>query len=155
MILSNQVRCLKCGDTPFSTHRHDFRSCSCGAIAVDGGMDYLRRTGDLTAYEDMSIEFPDESAKIIVRALDQVIGDGTDYSPASLLMAVERSLIAEGIEVDRSKEGYNGAVDEAFASAVVWTAQNRRNGLGALCAVARFVRDAGGVWKFKEEPVYA
>ena len=147
MILSNQVRCHKCGGTPFSAHRHDFQHCGCGSIAVDGGMAYLRRAGDIRAYDEMSIIFPDEAATKIIYALDQVIGDGRDYSPTSLLMAVERSLAAEEITVDRSRETYQGAVDEAFASAVVWTAQNRRNGLGALCAVARYVRDAGGVWK--------
>ena len=57
MILSNQVRCKKCGDTPWSGHRHDFRRCKCGAIAVDGGMDYLRRVGEMhDMFEDNFIE---------------------------------------------------------------------------------------------------
>jgi hypothetical protein len=110
-------------------------------------MTYLRRVGDISAYDDMSIEFPDESANKIIYALDQVIGDGSSYGPASLLMAITRTLEAEGITVDRDREKHEGAVDEAFAAAVVWTSQNGRNGLGALCAVARYVRDAGGVWK--------
>lgn len=155
MILSNQVRCLKCGSTPFSAHRHDYRPCLCGAIAVDGGMAYLRRVGNLDAYEELSIEFPDEVAEPIIYALNQVIDDPHGYDPASLLIAVERSLEAGGVSVDRLHELHSGAIDEAFAAAVVWTHQNGRNGLGALCAVARYVRDAGGVWKFKEAPAYA
>jgi hypothetical protein len=114
---------------------------------VDGGMAYLRRVGDIAAYEDMSIEFPDECANIIIYALDQVIGKDGDYDPAALLLAVSRALEEVGITVDRSREQYAGDIDEAFVSAVVWTHQNKRNGLGALCAVARYVRDAGGVWK--------
>lgn len=60
MIISNQVECLKCGDRPFSAHRHDFKRCKCGAIAVDGGREYLRRVGDLNGYKDLSFEMPDE-----------------------------------------------------------------------------------------------
>lgn len=59
-ILSNQVRCKKCGDTPYSANVHDFRSCKCGAIAVDGGMEYLRRVGDFENAAEMSISVPDK-----------------------------------------------------------------------------------------------
>lgn len=54
-IIRNSARCKKCGEEIESRHRHDFRSCSCGAISVDGGRAYLRRVGDLTAFEDTSI----------------------------------------------------------------------------------------------------
>ena len=36
------IVCPKCGDTLFSRARHDFRYCSCGEVAVDGGFDYVR-----------------------------------------------------------------------------------------------------------------
>ena len=42
-IIRNSAKCLKCGDEIESTYRHDFKSCKCGAISVDGGKDYLRR----------------------------------------------------------------------------------------------------------------
>ena len=42
-IKANKARCRLCGDTIESTHRHDFRSCKCGEIYVDGGRAYLRR----------------------------------------------------------------------------------------------------------------
>jgi len=57
-ILSNKAQCRKCGDIIESKHRHDFVWCSCKAIAVDGGLDYLRRVGEpddlieLSKYED-------------------------------------------------------------------------------------------------------
>ena len=60
-ILSNQVECLKCGDRPFSAHRHDFSYCECGAVAVDGGMDYLRRLGLPEDYKELSITMSDEA----------------------------------------------------------------------------------------------
>jgi hypothetical protein len=64
MILQNQIRCNKCGDEPFSAHRHDFKFCKCGAVAVDGGMDYLRRVGEVHGgYTDMSYELDDAIVK--------------------------------------------------------------------------------------------
>jgi len=39
------VKCPKCGDTIFSRARHDWRPCTCGAIYVDGGFDYVRIGG--------------------------------------------------------------------------------------------------------------
>lgn len=38
----NRAKCAKCEDVIESTFRHDFVSCKCGAIFVDGGMDYFR-----------------------------------------------------------------------------------------------------------------
>jgi hypothetical protein len=39
----NAARCLLCGDTIESTHTHDFRTCSCGNVSVDGGPAYRKR----------------------------------------------------------------------------------------------------------------
>jgi DNA-directed RNA polymerase subunit N (RpoN/RPB10) len=51
-IKANRIRCLKCKEIIESKYRHDFRRCSCGAVAVDGGHDYLKRVGD--CYEELS-----------------------------------------------------------------------------------------------------
>jgi hypothetical protein len=45
MIIRNAAQCAKCGDIIESKHRHDFVSCSCGAIFVDGGREYIRSGG--------------------------------------------------------------------------------------------------------------
>ena len=42
-ITKNSAKCLLCGDVLVSEHRHDFKSCSCGNLSVDGGNDYIRR----------------------------------------------------------------------------------------------------------------
>lgn len=42
-IIRNAAECPKCHEIIESTHRHDFRSCSCGNISVDGGKEYIRR----------------------------------------------------------------------------------------------------------------
>ena len=55
-IISNKIRCNYCDDIIESFSRHDFKFCSCGKVAVDGGKDYLRRcfTVSPTDYEDLS-----------------------------------------------------------------------------------------------------
>ena len=42
-ILRNAIRCNHCGVVIESTYRHDYRTCRCGCVFVDGGYDYLRR----------------------------------------------------------------------------------------------------------------
>jgi len=55
-ILRNSAKCTKCGDEVESTYRHDFQSCSCGEIFVDGGLSYIRRGAkDLDCLIDTSI----------------------------------------------------------------------------------------------------
>ena len=43
-ILRNRAKCLLCGEIVESTSTHDYRRCRCGALAVDGGHDYIRRS---------------------------------------------------------------------------------------------------------------
>lgn len=38
----NAIQCLECGDIIYSRTRHDYRRCSCGACAIDGGFEYTR-----------------------------------------------------------------------------------------------------------------
>lgn len=59
-IIKNALKCLKCGDIIESKNRHDYVTCSCGNVSVDGGLDYLRRSfieadswEDLSEYEDI------------------------------------------------------------------------------------------------------
>lgn len=55
-ILVNKIKCNKCGDIIESIHRHDFKHCQCGAVAVDGGNSYLRRcfTNSTDDFTDLS-----------------------------------------------------------------------------------------------------
>jgi len=39
------IKCPNCKDIIYSRSRHDFRSCSCELIAIDGGFDYTRIIG--------------------------------------------------------------------------------------------------------------
>ena len=60
-ILRNRAGCMSCGDVIESYHVHDFVTCSCfrnhednKGIAVDGGLEYLKRLGNLDGYVEMS-----------------------------------------------------------------------------------------------------
>lgn len=54
IILSNKIQCKVCGDIVESKHVHDYVTCSCGSVSVDGGKEYLRRTGFSEDYLDLS-----------------------------------------------------------------------------------------------------
>lgn len=45
-IIVNRIRCRNCGDVIESKYHHDFRSCGCRSVSVDGGKSYLRRLWD-------------------------------------------------------------------------------------------------------------
>jgi len=36
------VKCPKCEDIIFSRAGHDYHSCSCGTLSVDGGFEYMK-----------------------------------------------------------------------------------------------------------------
>lgn len=50
MIKVNKAKCRKCGDIIESKHVHDYVSCKCGAIAVDGGHYYLKRSYQVPSF---------------------------------------------------------------------------------------------------------
>lgn len=55
-IIRNAIRCNVCGEVIESTYRHDYVTCRCGACAVDGGHDYLRRSYKVKGcYTDLSV----------------------------------------------------------------------------------------------------
>lgn len=54
-IIVNQARCRKCGDIVESRFVNDFKRCSCGSIAVDGGLEYIKRIGDQENIIELSI----------------------------------------------------------------------------------------------------
>ena len=55
VILRNMAQCRVCGDIIESKYTHDFKTCSCGAVSVDGGHEYLRRLGYYGNWLEMSV----------------------------------------------------------------------------------------------------
>ena len=78
MIVQNAASCNGCGDFIVSKHRHDFVSCTCGAISVDGGQAYLRRVGSLEkgSYNDHSWSLPDKLYNDCAEAVEEAMDTG-------------------------------------------------------------------------------
>lgn len=90
MIIQNAVVCNKCDDYIFSKTRHDFVTCSCGSISVDGGQHYLRRLGNRDDIVEMSWSLPDDVVKSCVQAVYDA--KETNRTNAGIANAVFRSL---------------------------------------------------------------
>ena len=43
-IITNKIKCNKCGKIIESKYTHDFVTCKCGTCSVDGGKSYLKIT---------------------------------------------------------------------------------------------------------------
>ena len=61
-IIVNKAKCKKCGDIIESKEVNDFKRCTCGSIAVDGGHEYIKRIGnkddiiELSKFENIVIK---------------------------------------------------------------------------------------------------
>ncbi len=54
-IIKNSAKCSKCNQVIESKSRHDYQSCQCGEISVDGGISYLKRSArDFSSLIDLS-----------------------------------------------------------------------------------------------------
>lgn len=57
MIKCNKAQCLKCKEIIESTFRHDYKTCKCGNLSVDGGKDYCKRSAvDFKQVKELSEE---------------------------------------------------------------------------------------------------
>jgi hypothetical protein len=115
MIVQNAVTCKKCDDFIVSKHRHDFVTCSCGTISVDGGQEYLKRYGDLEQYLDLSWEIPDEvyndCADTVLEAIDM------GCNKFGIANAVLRALRARGCVIAEGEHrimAYNDRMKEVM-----------------------------------------
>jgi hypothetical protein len=54
LIIRNKIRCKRCLDIVESTLVYECKFCSCGAVGVDGGREYLRRIGAFDDIEELS-----------------------------------------------------------------------------------------------------
>jgi hypothetical protein len=63
-ILINRVRCKHCNSIIESKTRHDFVTCKCGRVSVDGGKDYFKRSADsLEDFEELSVSIKEINNK--------------------------------------------------------------------------------------------
>jgi hypothetical protein len=91
MIIQNEAQCAKCKAIIFSRHRHDCVSCECGAIAVDGGQDYLRRIGNRENIIERSLDLDKKIVLECIAAVQHATDTGcTDYGIALTLIRALR-----------------------------------------------------------------
>jgi hypothetical protein len=102
VLLRSQLECPKCGDLISSIHVHDFQTCSCRALSIDGGRDYLRVSASDEVMElfrapengivkwDRSISIAGEhnkasaaAALVVYKALWDASQKGTKPAPAT------------------------------------------------------------------------
>lgn len=115
MIVQNAVSCNGCGDFIVSKHRHDFVTCTCGAISVDGGQEYLRRVGSLEkgSYNDHSWSLPDKLYRACADAVEEAID--TNRNKFGIANAVMRRLRSSACIVAEGEQriiGTNNDLDE-------------------------------------------
>lgn len=91
-IISNQIKCNSCGDTPYSANTHDFKWCSCKSVAVDGGQSYLRRSfTSKTGYQDQSITIDNQAHLLpLIVAATEAMESGRN--PLGVTLAVLRGI---------------------------------------------------------------
>ena len=76
-IIENSAKCLKCGDKIVSKHRHDYVTCSCGNVSVDGGLDYCRRSfKEMDTWIDTSIWEDDTSKQSYEETIEGDVNNG-------------------------------------------------------------------------------
>lgn len=106
-LLRSQLECPKCHDLISSIHRHDFRTCKCGALSIDGGRDYLR----VSATEEVMALLADEGERAKIDRSISIDGPHNNES-AGLALAVYKALWAA------SSSGTHAATTAAVHAAV-------------------------------------
>jgi hypothetical protein len=99
-IIQNEVECKKCGDIIYSAYRHDFKYCKCGSVAVDGGTDYLRRTGEIEDIIERSMHMDVDALTDCKDAVRWA--ENTGRNEFGTVLAVIRALRQHGL-LDMSK----------------------------------------------------
>ncbi len=64
MLEIGALECPLCGYVIYSRARHDFRSCKCKAISVDGGLDYRK-----VSWDDKRIKWADVNNHLLTLPL--------------------------------------------------------------------------------------
>ena len=94
-IVQNEAKCGKCGDIIVSKHVHDFAECGCGAIFVDGGMEYLRRGFEVDAFIDRSLKMDSDVVNLCIDAVEDSISG--NKNELGIALAVIRTLRDSGM----------------------------------------------------------
>ena len=89
VIIRNAVQCKLCHQVIESKHVHDFRSCKCGEIFVDGGREYLRRGGGLDNVVECSEVRSEPAVDWLTERFCKVVEDSTDSKEVAVRQVLE------------------------------------------------------------------
>jgi len=66
--MRNIAKCLLCGDIIESKYTHDYVTCKCGNLSVDGGQDYFKRSlvHGLDSYKELNLLKDEENKELDV-----------------------------------------------------------------------------------------
>ena len=93
--LKNKAKCLRCEEIIESESRHDMQQCECGAIFIDGGLQYWRFGGDMTYFERIREEVIENAPKI-----RRTRGKGRKTREQRLLEQEQATKFAEALNTD-------------------------------------------------------
>ncbi len=107
----NRAKCRLCNDIIESTHVHDYRTCSCGEISVDGGGEYQRFSANdvnnfiSLDYDDKEIHFSKEPGSYLKVPYKEPVQIDTPKSPIEIAI---QTLINHGVTPEEYAEAYSG-----------------------------------------------
>jgi len=159
-ILQNEAKCRKCDDIIWSAHRHDFKTCKCGAISVDGGLDYIRRVYENPEdIQDRSLRLDKLILGSILDSLEEKKKELDQYLAATqipeikttrhtlllfnILMTMQRYGLLQNVPAFDGEgcatlpEGFTVKLMRAFSN----TKDSGRNLFGCFLGVVRCLRD--------------
>ena len=134
IIIQNEAKCTKCGDIIWSGHTHDYKTCKCGAISVDGGMSYIKRgykeVGDI---EERSLATNKSDMLECIEAVQTLLADKEDEHEVALAVAKRYK--------ENPKVYWSLDVRSDCIEAVKRNKDTGRNSFGIVLAVIRALRD--------------
>jgi len=92
-ILRNRAVCLRCNTEIESKSTHDFVTCKCGNLSVDGGLDYIKR-GCVIVEEDGKSTYRDTSV---------TMGEYSDM-PKVTTKEVEKEVLSKLADMKQNKK---------------------------------------------------
>jgi hypothetical protein len=118
-LLLNAAQCTHCKDYLVSKHRHDFTRCSCDALNIDGGTDYVRVTG--FGYKNLSI-YEEETNHFLRR---ECIFWGVNYTKEMIRLPETEWRVIKDLETSHIKailktQSINEFLVEVFYEELEW-----------------------------------
>jgi hypothetical protein len=114
--MRNRAKCRLCNDIIESTHVHDYKTCSCGEISVDGGNEYHRCSAK-DFHNFIRLDDKDNQHLIVgetkeYTCLEWKYGPTKITPPKSEQEIAIQVLISKGVTPEMYEEAYNEWRDE-------------------------------------------